>query len=124
MYMERAIELKKAPKQKVKYKKGQVVRIQYKRGPFTRGYDEQVGSQRYVIKRIDSKSRRYPLYYLEDERGQELAGGAFLQSQLVGISLDGTYRGRAEKYFTKGGKKYARMKWKGYDSTWDSDILV
>ena len=124
MYMNRAIKLKQASKQKIKYKEGEVVRIQYKRGPFTRGYDEQAGSQRYIIKRIDSKSRRYPLYYLEDERGKEILGGAFLQSQLVGVSLGDTYRGRVEKYFTKGKKKFARMRWKGYDSTWDSDILV
>ena len=57
MYMNRAIKLKQASKQKIKYKEGEVVRIQYKRGPFTRGYDEQAGSQRYIIKRIDSKSR-------------------------------------------------------------------
>ena len=122
--MKRAIKDKQAPKQHVKYKKGDIVRVQYKRGPFTRGYDEQAGSQRYIITRVDTKSRRYPLYYLEDERGKLLTGGGFLQSQLISISLGDKYRGTIQKHFNKGKKKYARMNFKGYSSEWDEDILV
>ena len=122
--MKRALKLKQAKKQKPKFRLGQIVRVNYRRGKFTRGYDEQAGSQRYIIERIDKKSRNYPLYYLKDERGKSLSGGCFLQSQLVAISLSDEYRGTVEKKFTRGGRKYARIRWKGYSSDWDSNILI
>ena len=118
MYMRRAIRLQQKKKQKVKYKVGQTVRVQYKKEKMgSRSYNEQAGSQRYIITRIDTKSRRHPLYFLSDERGRELTGGGFLQSQLVPIALGDTYGGRPIKKYTRGGKKYARVRWKGYNST-------
>ena len=102
-----------------------MVRVQYKKGKFARSYDEQTGSQRYRIQSIDVKSRRYPLYTLEDERGKTLKGGAFLQSQLVPISLSEKYRGTVVKRFKKNRHNYVRMSFKGYKSPeWDEDILV
>ena len=125
MYVRKAIRLQKKKKQKVKYHVGQTVRVQYKKEKMgSRSYNEQAGSQRYIIKRIDSKSRRYPIYFLTDERGRELTGGGFLQSQLVPIALGDTYRGRPIKKFTRGGKKYARVRWKGYNSDWDTDVPI
>ena len=77
MYMRRAIRLQQKKKQKVKYKVGQTVRVQYKKEKVgSRSYNEQAGSQRYIITRIDAKSRRHPLYFLSDEKGRELSGGA------------------------------------------------
>lgn len=122
--MKRMLKLKSGKKQRVKYRVGDKVRVQFKRGSFTRGYDEQAGSQRFIINRIDTKSRNYPLYYLVDERGKEIEGGAFLQSQLVRINLKEEYRGRVLKKITRKNKKYAKMRWKGYSSDWDSEILL
>ena len=124
MYMKRALKLKKSSKQKVHFKPGDLVRVQYKRGKFSRGYDEQVNSQRFIIQSVDTTSRNYPLYHLVDERGKLITGGAFLQSQLVGIKLTDQYRGTVLKKFSKGGHKYARMSWKGYSDDWNSDILL
>ena len=102
-----------------------MVRVQYKRGKFARSYDEQAGSQRYRVHSIDSASRRYPLYTLEDERGKKLKGGGFLQSQLVPIDLSKKYRGTVVKRFKKNKQNYVRMTFKGYKSPdWDEDILV
>ena len=124
MYMRRAIRLQQKKKQKVKYKVGQTVRVQYKKEKVgSRSYNEQAGSQRYIT-RIDAKSRRHPLYFLSDEKGRELSGGGFLQSQLVPIDLGDTYRGRAIKKYTRGGKKYATVRWKGYNSEWDTDVAI
>ena len=124
-YLQRAINLRKKNKQRVKYNVGQMVRVQYKRGRFARSYDEQAGSQRYRIQSIDSKSRQYPLYTLEDERGKKLKGGAFLQSQLIPINLGEKYRGTVVKRFRKNKHNYVRMSFKGYKSPeWDEDIPV
>ena len=50
MYMRRAIRLQQKKKQKVKYKVGQTVRVQYKKEKMgSRSYNEQAGSQRYII---------------------------------------------------------------------------
>ena len=124
MYMKRALKLRKAKKQKPNFKRGDLVRVQYKRGKFSRGYDEQVNSQRFIIESVDTASRNYPLYHLKDERGKLIKGGAFLQSQLVGIKLTDKYRGTVLKKFSKAGHKYASMSWKGYSDDWNSDILL
>merc|ERR1712163_52891 len=80
--MRRAIRLQQKKKQKVKYKVGQTVRVHYKKEKVgSRSYNEQAGSQRYIITRIDAKSRRHPLYFLSDEKGRELSGGGFLRGR-------------------------------------------
>ena len=122
--MKRALAMKTRKKQGIKYHVGQKVRIQYSKNKMTRSYNEQAGSQRYIIRRIDSKSRLYPLYFLEDERGTLIKGGAFLQSQLIPIGLGKKYRGQALKTFKKGKNKYVRMTFKGYDNSWDEDVRV
>ena len=123
-YMKRALKIKQRKKQVVKYHVGQTVRVQYSKNKMTRSYNEQAGSQRYIIRSIDSKSRLYPLYYLENERGVLLRGGAFLQSQLVPIDLTDEYRGRRLKTFKKGKQKYAKITFKGYSSDWDEDVKL
>ena len=123
-YMKRKLEINARKKQKIKYHLGQTVRVQYARNKMTRSYNEQAGSQRYVIHRIDTISRLYPLYYLKDERGVLLKGGAFLQSQLVPIRLSDKYRGTVLETFKKKGKKYAKMKFKGYADEWNEDVLI
>ena len=122
--MKRALANKTRKKQGIKFHVGQTVRVQYSKNKMARSYNEQAGSQRYIIRRIDSKSRLYPLYFLEDERGTLIKGGAFLQSQLVPIELGKEYRGHALKSIKKGRKKYVRMTFKGYDKSWDGDVIV
>ena len=122
--MKRALAIKRRKKQTTKYHVGEKVRVQYSKNKMARSYNEQAGSQRYIIRKIDSKSRLYPLYFLEDERGTLIKGGAFLQSQLVPIDLEKEYRGRVSKSFKKGKKKYVRMTFKGYDNSWDEDVRV
>ena len=72
---------------------------------------------KFVERLVPVAGRKNILSHIEDKRGRELTGGGFLQSQLVPIALGDTYRGRPIKKYTRGGKKYARVRWKGYNST-------
>lgn len=113
------IRLKKdMKKRKPKYKIGDVVRTYMKKSKFTRSYDHQTNPQRYIIYKIDN-TKMYPQYFLEDELGVKLKGGAFLESEIIRVNLGQIYRQFIRKTIKKGGKEYNVIGIVGYPKNYD-----
>jgi hypothetical protein len=111
----------KIKKQKTELKPGEHVRIAKQKGIFSRGYDEQAQTEIFKIKHIDNKKQK-PLHHLTDYQGTEDIIGGFYKNEIAPVSTDIF---RIEKILKRkkiNGKLFLYVKWKGYDSKYNSWI--
>ena len=106
-------------KKKYKYNVGDMVRISKQRLTFSKGYLPNWSEEIFVIR--ERRIQREPVYYLRDFKG-ELVTGAFYEPELQRVSEPSEYR--VEKVLrsrtTRGGVKEYLVKWKGWDSSFNS----
>ena len=102
-----------------KYNVEERVRISKQRHTFAKGYLPNWSEEIFVIR--SRRLQREPIYYLRDFHGENVTG-AFYESELQRVREPSEYR--VEKVLrtrtTRGGVKEYLVKWKGYDSSFNS----
>ncbi len=103
---------------KPKFKVGTKVRISKSKGLFEKGYKFNWSEELFVIKKVQ---KTYPVtYVLEDLSGEEVSG-SFYNAELMETDIPDYSRiEKVLKRQIKNGKKYLRIKWKGYDNKFNS----
>ena len=110
------VKLKPTPKLKV----GDNVRISKYKTTFSKGYTPNWTEEIFIVKTV--KNTNPPTYGLEDLKGEDVTGGFYEQElQKIEVKPEDEYRvEKVLRHRTRNGIKEARVKWKGYDNSFNS----
>ncbi len=107
----------------IEFNLGDTVRIAKQKGKFSRGYKTQSSEEIFRIAKITHKSKK-PLYFLETYDGSEKLRGGFYDFELTKTNLKSFRVERVLRRRTQNGVKQVLVKWKEFDSTFNSWIDV
>lgn len=111
----------KVKRKKPKLKVGDFVRIAKIKGKFSRGYKEQSNLEIFKIYHINEKMP-IPLYHLENYSGTEKIKGGFYEFELTKSDSEVFRIEKVIRKRKKNGIKELYVKWKGFDSSFNSWI--
>ena len=100
-----------------KYKVGDNVRISVGKKKFQKGYTINWSDKIYTISEI--KETQPPTYVIQSDRGEEIKG-TFYEQELQKSKVDSFRIEKILRWKTFNGKRFARVKWLGYDSSYNS----
>ena len=100
-----------------KFKLGDKVRLAVQKNKFEKAYIINWSDRVYTVKQV--LKTRPPTYKVEDERGV-IHAGSFYEQELQKNKEKRFRIQKILKYKTEKGKRYALIRWIGYDSSWDS----
>ena len=103
---------------KPKYKVGDQVRISKKKNTFKKGYTINWSDKIYTITKVQNTLP--PTYKIRDDK--EEIEGSFYQEELQKTHEDTFRIERVVRWKKKNGKRIARVKWVGYDNSYNSWI--
>ena len=102
---------------KPKFKIGDKVRISVKKKKFQKGYTINWSDKIYTISAI--KASLPPTYIIQNDKGEKIEG-TFYEQELQKSKVDTFRIEKILRWKTFNGKKFARVKWTGYDSSYNS----
>ena len=102
---------------KPKYKVGDKVRITVKKNTFEKGFTINWTDKKYIISQV--KNTLPPTYVIKDDRGEEVEG-TFYEPELQKTKEQRFAIEKVLQWKKVNGKKLGRVKWKGYDSSYNS----
>ena len=108
------------PKKQV-FQIGDTVRVATQKGKFSRGYKEQSNLEIFKIYDIKKKSE-IPMYLLETYDQSEKIKGGFYDFELTKVDFESFRIEKILKTRTINGKKQHLVRWKGFNSNYDSWI--
>ena len=100
-----------------KFKVGDKVRISVKKKKFQKGYTINWSDKIYTISAI--KASLPPTYIIQNDKGEKIEG-TFYEQELQKSKVDTFRIEKILRWKTFNGKKFARVKWTGYDSSYNS----
>jgi len=100
---------------------GDTVRVATQKGKFSRGYKEQSNLEIFKIYDIKKKSE-IPMYLLETYDQSEKIKGGFYDFELTKVDFESFRIEKILKTRTINGKKQHLVRWKGFNSNYDSWI--
>ena len=100
-----------------KFKLGDKVRLAVQKNKFEKAYIINWSDRVYTVKQV--LKTRPPTYKVQDERGI-LHAGSFYEQELQKNKEERFRIQKILKYKTEKGKRYALVRWIGYDSSYDS----
>ena len=106
---------------KPKFKVGDKVRISVKKKKFDKGYTINWSDKIYTISAIKESTflQQPPTYIIQNDKGEKIEG-TFYEQELQKSKVDTFRIEKILRWKTFNGKKFARVKWTGYDSSYDS----
>ena len=103
------------------FKIGGTVRIAIQKGKFSRGYKEQSNLEIFKIYDI-KKTSEIPMYFLETYNKSEKIKGGFYDFELTKVNFEDFRIEKILKTRTIDGKTQHLVRWKGFNSDYDSWI--